>query len=46
VKKFFLKFFPISKVQDLRRQVLTFEQGETVLMNYLSKARTWEFLVT
>jgi hypothetical protein len=28
VKKFFLKFFPISKVQDLRRQVLTFNQGE------------------
>jgi hypothetical protein len=28
VKKFLLKFFPISKVQDLRRQVLTFEQGE------------------
>jgi hypothetical protein len=28
VKKFFLKFFPISKVQDLRRQVLTFKQGE------------------
>jgi hypothetical protein len=28
VKKFILKFFPISKVQDLRRQVLTFKQGE------------------
>jgi hypothetical protein len=28
VKKFLLKFFPISKVQDLRRQVLTFKQGE------------------
>jgi hypothetical protein len=28
VKKFLLKFFPISKVQDLRRQVLTFNQGE------------------
>jgi hypothetical protein len=28
VKKFLLKFFPISKVQDLKRQVLTFEQGE------------------
>jgi hypothetical protein len=27
-KKFLLKFFPISKVQDLRRQVLTFKQGE------------------
>jgi hypothetical protein len=27
VKKFLLKFFPISKVQDLRRQVLTFKQG-------------------
>jgi hypothetical protein len=28
VKKFLLKFFPISKVQDLRRQMLTFKQGE------------------
>jgi hypothetical protein len=28
VKKFLLKFFLISKVQDLRRQVLTFKQGE------------------
>jgi hypothetical protein len=28
VKKFLLKFFPISKVQDLSRQVLTFKQGE------------------
>jgi hypothetical protein len=28
VKKFLLKFCPISKVQDLRRQVLTFKQGE------------------
>jgi hypothetical protein len=28
VKKFLLKFFPINKVQDLRRQVLTFKQGE------------------
>jgi hypothetical protein len=28
VKKFLLKFFPISKVQDLRRQVLTFKNGE------------------
>jgi hypothetical protein len=28
VKKFLLKFFPISKVQDLKRQVLTFKQGE------------------
>jgi hypothetical protein len=28
VKKFFLKFFPMSKVQYLRRQVLTFKQGE------------------
>jgi hypothetical protein len=28
VKKFLLKFFPISKVQYLRRQVLTFKQGE------------------
>jgi hypothetical protein len=25
---FFLKFFSISKVQDLRRQVLSFKQGE------------------
>jgi hypothetical protein len=28
VKKFLLKFFPISKVQYLRRQLLTFRQGE------------------
>jgi hypothetical protein len=28
VKKFLLKFFPISKIQDLRRQVLRFKQGE------------------
>jgi hypothetical protein len=28
VKKFILKFFPIRKVQDLWRQVLTFKQGE------------------
>jgi hypothetical protein len=28
VKKFLLKFFPIRKFQDLRRQVLTFKQGE------------------
>jgi hypothetical protein len=28
VKKFLLKFFPIIKVQHLRRQVLTFKQGE------------------
>jgi hypothetical protein len=28
VKKFLSKFFPISKVQDLRRQVLSFKQGE------------------
>jgi hypothetical protein len=28
VKKFLLKFFPVSKVQDLRRKVLTFRQGE------------------
>jgi hypothetical protein len=28
VKKFLLKFFPIRKVQDLRRQVFTFKQGE------------------
>jgi hypothetical protein len=28
VKKFLFKFFPISKVQDLRRQVLTFKQGK------------------
>jgi hypothetical protein len=28
VRKFLLKFFPIRKVQDLRRQVLTFKQGE------------------
>jgi hypothetical protein len=28
VKKFLLKFFPISKVQDLRRQVLSFKQEE------------------
>jgi hypothetical protein len=27
-KKFFEKFFPISKVQHLRRQVITFMQGE------------------
>jgi hypothetical protein len=51
VKKFLLKFFPISKVQDLRRQVLSFKQGEdeglmelgTVLMNYSSKDQTWDF---
>jgi hypothetical protein len=30
VKKFLLKFFPISKVQVLRRQVLTLKQGEDV----------------
>jgi hypothetical protein len=54
VKKFLLKFFPISKVQDLRRQMLTFKQGEDErmdeswdhLMNYLSEARTWDFSVT
>jgi hypothetical protein len=28
VKKFLLKLFPISKVHDLRRQVLTFKQGK------------------
>jgi hypothetical protein len=28
VKKFLLKFFPISKVQDLRSQVLTFKKGK------------------
>jgi hypothetical protein len=28
MKKFLLKFFPISKVQDLRRQVLTFKKRE------------------
>jgi hypothetical protein len=28
VKKFLLKFYPISKVQDLRRQVLTFKHRE------------------
>jgi hypothetical protein len=28
VKKFLLKFFSKSKVQDLRRQVLNFKQGE------------------
>jgi hypothetical protein len=28
VKKFLSKLFPISKVQDLRRQVLNFKQGE------------------
>jgi hypothetical protein len=28
VKKFLSKFFSISKVQDLRRQVLNFKQGE------------------
>jgi hypothetical protein len=28
VNKFLLMFFPISKVQDLRRQVLTFKKGE------------------
>jgi hypothetical protein len=27
-KKFLSKFFPIRKVQDLRRQVLNFKQGE------------------
>jgi hypothetical protein len=27
-KKFFEKFFPIRKVQHLRRQVITFTQGE------------------
>jgi hypothetical protein len=48
VKKFLSKFFPISKVQDLRRQVLNFKKGKlkelmtlgTVLMNYFSKAQT------
>jgi hypothetical protein len=28
VKKFLSKFFPIRKVQDLRRQVISFKQGE------------------
>jgi hypothetical protein len=28
VNKFLLKFFPIRKIQDLRRQVLTLKQGE------------------
>jgi hypothetical protein len=28
VKKILSKFFPIRKVQDLRRQVLNFKQGE------------------
>jgi hypothetical protein len=28
VKKFLSKFFPIRKVQDLRRQVLSFMHGE------------------
>jgi hypothetical protein len=28
VKKFLLKFFPKSNVQDLRKQLLTFRQGE------------------
>jgi hypothetical protein len=28
VKKFLLKFFPISKIQYMRRQVLTFKHGE------------------
>jgi hypothetical protein len=28
VKKFLSKFFTIRKVQDLRRQVLNFKQGE------------------
>jgi hypothetical protein len=28
VNKFLSKFFPIRKVQDLRRQVLSFKQGE------------------
>jgi hypothetical protein len=28
VKKFLFKFFPISKVHDLKRQLLTFKQGE------------------
>jgi hypothetical protein len=54
VKKFLLKFFPISKVQDLRRQVLTLSKERMkqlmkhgiVLMNYLSEARTWDFPVT
>jgi hypothetical protein len=54
VKKFLWKFFPIRKVQDLRRQVLTSKQGEDEgideawdrLMNYLSETRTWDFLVT
>jgi hypothetical protein len=54
VKKFLLKFFPISKVQDLRRQVLTLSKERMkqlmkhgiVLMNYLREARTWDFPVT
>jgi hypothetical protein len=53
-KKLLSKLFPISKVQELRRQMLNFKQGEDEgidvawdsLMNYLSKARTWDFLVT
>jgi hypothetical protein len=28
LKKFLSKFFPIRNVQDLRRQVLNFKQGE------------------
>jgi hypothetical protein len=33
VKKFFSKFFPIRKVQDLRKQVLNFKQGEGIGIN-------------
>jgi hypothetical protein len=28
IKKFCAKFFPISKIQHIRRQVITFKQGE------------------
>jgi hypothetical protein len=35
-KKFCEKFFPISKVQHLRRQVITFMQGEDEGINQAS----------
>jgi hypothetical protein len=40
VKKFLSKFFPIRKVLSHKKS------PSTVLMNYSSKARTWDFLVT
>jgi hypothetical protein len=54
VKKFLLKFFHISKVQDLRGKCSLSSKERmkelmklgTVLMNYLSEARTWDFPVT